>query len=124
MLRKASLVVSGLFLSLLASAPATAQSRSPGEAEAACHIEASFESGEVVRLRGTANRFCNVPGGVAILGGRLAHAIMFVDLMPHISAEAMPASAPADLPRPDGLRHAALPRLQPPPAFAGPVVER
>lgn len=124
MLGKASLAVSGLFLSLLAAAPATAQTRGPGQAEAACRIEASLETGGVVRLSGNAHRFCNVPGGVAILGGRLAHAIMFVDLMPHISVDAIPTSAPADRPLADGLRQAALRRLELPPAFARPVVER
>jgi hypothetical protein len=121
MLGKATLAVSGLVLSLFAASPAAAQTAPAADD---CRFEASLGTGAVTRLSGRANRFCNAPGGIALLGGRLAHAIMFVDLGPHIAAIPTPVATPADGARPADVRRATLPRVEARPAFATPVVER
>ena len=121
MLGKASLAVSGVFLSLFAAGPAAAQTAPAADD---CLFEAGLGTGAMTRLSGRANRFCNAPGGIALLGGRLAHAIMFVDLGPHIAVVPTPVAAPADRSSPAGVRRASLPRVEARPAFTTPVVER
>jgi hypothetical protein len=79
MLGKAShLALPGLFLSLVAAAPAMAQSRAPaGAAPASCYRTISEASGAAARSQDGADR-CSAPRERMVYGGWMAHAIMMV----------------------------------------------
>jgi hypothetical protein len=120
------LAIPGLFLSFFVAAPAAAQSAhgSTGNAASGCRLEASLEPGTIARLNARSGQFCNVPGGIALLGGRLVRAIMFVDLTPDLAEAPRRASAPNDSAGDPSWRPAALAERPRPPVFATPVVPR
>ena len=102
------LALPGLFLSLLAAAPALAQDRPAGtEGAAPCYRTIAERSGEAAPAQPAESR-CSAPRERILYGGWLGHAIMLVG---------DPASVAAERPRPASAWRAAQPRFTVPPVY-------
>jgi len=102
------LALSGLLVSLVAAAPAMAQSRPTGpEAADACYRTIADASGDVAASRPADSR-CSEPRERVIHGARLGHAIMMVG---------DPGRSVGEAPRPATAWRDARPRFTVPPDY-------